>query len=63
MLMPRRRVFDMWNGLLNDRIPTRSLLLAALPDGTIVRHAQAMVYAQKKEFGLAARRIICTVQV
>jgi hypothetical protein len=52
MLMPRRCVFDVWNGLLNDRIPTRSLLQAALPNGTIVRHAQAMVYAQKKEFGL-----------
>jgi hypothetical protein len=52
MLMPRRHVFDVWNGLLNDRTPTGSWLLAALPNGTIVRNAQAMVYAQKKEFGL-----------
>ena len=50
--MPRRRVLDDWDDFLNDRIRTPSLLLAALPNGTIVRHAQAMVYAQRAEFGL-----------
>jgi hypothetical protein len=52
LLMPRRRVLDDWDDFLNDRVRTPSLLLAALPNGTIVRHAQAMVYAQRAEFGL-----------
>jgi hypothetical protein len=52
LLMPRRRVLEEWDDFLNNRIRTPSLLLAALPNGTIVRHAQAMVYAQRAEFGL-----------
>jgi Zn-dependent peptidase ImmA (M78 family) len=54
LLMPRRRVLEEWDDFLNDRIRTPSLLLAALSNGAIVRHAQAMVYAQRAEFGSGA---------
>jgi hypothetical protein len=59
LLMPRRRVLDDWDDFLNDRVRTPSLLLAALSNGTIVRHSQAMVYAQRNEFGLGADDQLC----
>jgi Zn-dependent peptidase ImmA (M78 family) len=49
LLMPRRHVLDEWNEHLKGG--TGSVLLAALRNGTIVTHSQAMVYAQRNEFG------------
>ena len=63
LLMPRRHVLDVWNDCLNDRIRTRSALLTALPNGMIVKHSQAMVYAQKKEFELNCHHDAVCAQV
>jgi Zn-dependent peptidase ImmA (M78 family) len=51
LLMPHRRVVDEWSDFKKGCAGTA--LAAALPDGRIVKHSEAMIYAQRSEFGLS----------
>jgi Zn-dependent peptidase ImmA (M78 family) len=52
LLMPRRHVLEVWTSFLNGDGSTDPLLLVALPNGTIVKHSQAMIYAKECELAL-----------
>jgi hypothetical protein len=58
--MPRQRVLEAWNAFLGSDGSTDPLLLTALPNGTIVKHSQAMTYAQRNELG-PGHDYVCSV--
>jgi hypothetical protein len=59
LLMPRRRVLDEWKAFLNDARDTDGVLAAALPNGTWVKHSQAMIYARTKKFHNGGHDLVC----
>jgi hypothetical protein len=60
LLMPRQRLLEVWNAFLDGDGSTDPLLLVALPNGKIVKHSQAMIYAKENELGLG-HDYVCSV--